>query len=70
MGSLLQSRNLGTDIADYCQAMYFSTDADTALRVWMRLRQCLDQKAHEEEQLFLMESRALRAKLSQQILRE
>lgn len=56
MGALVESRSLEAEIADCCQALYWATEPETALRSWARLRTLLAQRTEEENRLFVLET--------------
>ena len=56
MSALVEGRSVEAEIADCCHALYCSTDPESALRNWSRLRQLTAQRAEEESSLFVRES--------------
>jgi len=56
MGALVEGRSVEAEIAECCHALYLSTDPESALKNWSRLRQLTAKRAEEETSLFVRES--------------
>jgi hypothetical protein len=56
MSALVDSRSLEAEIADCCQAIYWSNDPDVAMRNWSRLRELIAQKTEAENRLYQRET--------------
>ncbi len=58
MSALVEGYSLEAEIAERCQAIYWATDPDAALKHWRRLRELIEQRAEQETRQFMFEAHA------------
>ena len=58
MSTLVEGRSLEAEIAECCQAIYWATEPEVAMKHWARLRDLTAQRAEAERHLFLLENKA------------
>jgi hypothetical protein len=56
MSALVEGYSLEAEIAERCQAIYWATDPDAALKHWRRLRELIAQRAEQESRQFMFEA--------------
>ncbi len=56
MSALVEGYSLEAEIAERCQAIYWATDPEAALKHWRRLRELIAQRAEQECRQFMYEA--------------